>query len=116
MKILICEPHKRPYIKDIDHTLENLQEVVGGYIQALYPFDDDAAVICNEEGLLMDLEPNRIVDRYGVIFGTFFICGLTEDDFKGLTDEQIEQYTELYKTPEMFMRIADKVIVNPEYD
>ena len=114
MKILICEPHKRPYIKDIDHTLENLQAIVGGYIQACYPFDDDAAVICNEEGLLIGLEPNRIVDSYGVIFGTFFICGLTEDDFTGLTDVQIERYSKLYQVPQMFMKINNQLIVIPE--
>lgn len=47
MKILICEPGKHPYVKDIEHTLENLQKEVSGYIQALYPFEDNAAVVCN---------------------------------------------------------------------
>ena len=114
MKILICEPHKRPYIKDIEHTLENLQSVVGGYIQACYPFEDDAAVICNEEGLLIGLEANRTVEHYGMIFGTFFVCGLTEDDFTGLTDEQIERYSQLYQTPEMLVRINNEIIAIPE--
>ena len=36
MKILVCEPGKHPYVKEIEHTLENLQKEVGGYIQALY--------------------------------------------------------------------------------
>lgn len=114
MKILICEPHKRPYIKDVEHTLENLQSIVGGYIQAIYPFEDAAAIVCNEEGLLIGLEPNRAVDSYGVVFGTFFICGLTEDDFTGLTDEQIEQYSQLYKSPEIFIRTNDGIVVIPE--
>ena len=114
MKILVCEPHKRPYLKDIDHTLENLQDIVGGYIQAIYPFDDNAAIVCNEEGIYIDLEPNRIVKDYGVIFGTFFVCGLTEDDFTGLTDEQVERYALLYKSPEMFIRTAKRLIVIPE--
>lgn len=114
MKILICEPHKRPYIKDVEHTLENLQSIVGGYIQAIYPFDDDAAIVCNEEGLLIGLEPNRAVDNYGIIFGTFFICGLTEDDFTSLTDAQIEQYAQLYKSPQTFLRTAKGIIAIPE--
>lgn len=113
MKVLICEPHKRPYVKDIEHTLENLQEIVGGYIEVLYPFDD-VAIVANEEGLLIGLEPNRAVERYGIIFGTFFICGLTEDDFTGLIDEQIEQYGRLYRSPEMFIRTANGVIAIPE--
>lgn len=114
MKILICEPHKRPYVKEIVHTLENLQEVVGGYIQALYPFEEDVAIIANEEGLLIGLEPNRTVERYGIIFGTFFLCGLTEDDFTGLTNEQLERYGQLYKSPELFIRTANGVISIPE--
>lgn len=114
MKILICEPHKRPYVKDIEHTLENLQEIVGGYIQALYPFDDDVAIVANEEGLLIGLEPNRAVERYGIIFGTFFICGLTEDDFTGLTPQQIAHYELLYRAPEMFIRTTNGIVAIPE--
>ena len=43
MKILVCEPGKHPYVKEIEHTLENLQKEVGGYIQALYPFEEEVA-------------------------------------------------------------------------
>ena len=61
MKILVCEPGRHPYVKDIEHTLENLQHEADGYIQAIYPFEDQAAVICNEEGLFRDdLAWNRI--------------------------------------------------------
>lgn len=95
MKILVCEPFRHPYVKDIEHTLENLQGIVGGYIQALYPYED-AAVVCNEEGLFLDLEWNRTVEQYGPIKGTFFVCGLGYDDFIGLTDEQIEKYTKIF--------------------
>ena len=114
MKILVCEPHKRPYVKEIEHTLENLQQVVGGYIQALYPFDDGVAIVANEEALLIGLEPNRAVERYGIIFGTFFICGLTADDFTGLTDEQIERYELFYKSPEIFIRTVNGFVAIPE--
>ena len=51
MKILVCEPGKHPYVKDIEHTLENLQAEVDGYIQAIYPFEEQVGVIVNEEGL-----------------------------------------------------------------
>ena len=114
MKVLVCEPHKRPYVKDIEHTLENLQEIVGGYIQAIYPFEDNAAIVCNEEGLHIGLELNRNVEGYGPIVGTFFVCGLTEDDFTSLTDEQIGRYALLYKTPESFIRVGNRLIIIPE--
>ena len=47
MKVLVIEPHKKPYEKDVDHTLESLQGIVGGLIEPIYL--DDAAIIVNEE-------------------------------------------------------------------
>ena len=38
MQILIVEPERRPEVKEIDGTLEVMQRVVGGYIQAIYLF------------------------------------------------------------------------------
>lgn len=111
MKILICEPGKHPYVKDIEHTLENLQKEVSGYIQALYPFEDNVAVVCNEEGLFLDLAWNRTVEKYGPIKGTFFVCGLSMEDFIGLTDEQIEKYTKLFWNPEIFIPTPNGMVV-----
>ena len=36
MKVLVIEPHKKPYEKDVDHTLESLQGIVGGRIVMIY--------------------------------------------------------------------------------
>ena len=46
MKVLVVEPGYAPYEKDIE-GLHGMQEVVGGTIQAIYPFEDRAAVVCN---------------------------------------------------------------------
>ena len=35
--VLMIEPHRHPYLKTVEHTLENLQAMVGGYITASYP-------------------------------------------------------------------------------
>ena len=112
MKILVCEPGKHPYVKEIEHTLKNLQKEVGGYIQALYPFEEEVAVVCNEEGLFIEsLEWNRAVEKYGPIKGTFFVCGLGFEDFTGLTDEQIEKYKALFWTPELFIPTPNGMVV-----
>ena len=111
MKILVCEPGKHPYVKDIEPGLENLQAEVEGLIQAVYPHDD-CALLCNEEGLFRDdLAWNRVVDKYGPIKGTFFLCGLGEEDFIGLTDEQIEKYTKVYWVPELFIPTPNGMVV-----
>ncbi len=101
MKVLIVEPGKVPYAAEIPTGLESLQKQVGGLIQALYPFEDPIAVICNDEGKLLNLQWNRpLFDEdgniYDIIVGTFLVVGLTEDDFGSLSEEQIQRYTEYF--------------------
>ena len=84
MKILVCEAGKHPAVRDIEHTLKNLQSVVGGYIQALYPYEEMVSVVCNEDGIALNLSLNRILEGYGVIRGTFFLCGLEHATFSNV--------------------------------
>ena len=42
----------RCYVKEIDSDLKSLQHEVGGYIEAIYPYEDPVALVCNEEGKL----------------------------------------------------------------
>ena len=44
MKVLIVEPGKYPREADIEHTLEAEQAVVGGTIEAVYPWRDSACM------------------------------------------------------------------------
>lgn len=47
------------------------------------------------------MEGNRTIhDGNTILAGPFFICGLTEDDFRGLTDEEVTKYMEVFKEPE----------------
>ena len=62
--------------------LESLQHEVGGCIEAIYPYEDPVALICNEEGKLEGLPLNRALrdedgDIYDVVAGTFLVVGLT---------------------------------------
>lgn len=100
MKVLVVEPMKECYTKEIN-GLEEMQALVGGYIQAIYPFPDKAAVVCNEEGKNLGLPFNRpLLDEndlpYDIICGTFFVAGLGVEDFVSLTEEQIRRYKEHY--------------------
>ena len=53
IRILVIPPGESPYPKEIPHTLEFLQSIVGGNIEVLYPFDDPVGVVCNEYGKLL---------------------------------------------------------------
>ncbi|OUN75355.1 hypothetical protein B5G12_03470 [Faecalibacterium sp. An58] len=118
MKILRVEPEKSPEIVDMDGTLEALQAAVGGYIEAVYPFDDPVAIVCNDDGKFNGMRPNRaIYDADGeimdIIAGTFLIVGLDEDNFAELSDEMAAKYVALFGTPEAFLRSGDRILVFP---
>lgn len=118
MKIVVVEPFKSPEVKEIADTLKAMQNVVGGTIQALYPFDDPVVIVANDEGKMLGLPPNRgLRDDDGelcdIICGTFFICGLTEDNFGSLTEEQVEKFMKEYETPELFMTICGYIFALP---
>ena len=104
MKVLIVEPLKAPYAAEIDGSLESMQNIVGGLIQVIYPFDDPVALVCNDEGKLLGLPLNRILAdgngrAYDIIAGTFFLCAAPSDSdsFESLAEEQIQHYTAYYK-------------------
>ena len=100
MKVLVVEPQKPCRVQEID-GLAAMQQIVGGDIEAVYPFQDSAGLVCNAEGKLLGLPMNRPLldeDRlpYDIICGTFFVAGLGQQDFVSLTDEQIQRYKSLY--------------------
>ena len=118
MKVLVVEPEKEPYVKEISSSLHSLQTEVGSYIEAVYPFEDPVAIICNEEGKLEGLPLNRALRDedghvYDIIAGTFLIAGLSEDNFCSLDDAQIEKFSAMYKSPELFMRFGSRTLVIP---
>lgn len=59
LRVLVVEPERTPYVKEIPHTLEALQQEVGGLIEVIYPYADLVGLVCNEEGKLLGLPLNR---------------------------------------------------------
>jgi hypothetical protein len=126
MKVLRVRPKHYPEVIDIDCSLESLQKEVEGPIQAVYPWDDEVALIYNEDGKLHDdcMEKlNRTLDGpYGIpidiIVGTFLIVGLTEDDFGELLPEFVEKYEKMFHQPRKFVTYTDsegKVHLDVDY-
>ena len=44
MKILLIEPSFEPRAVEIDGSLTSMQNLVGGLIQAVYPFEDGSII------------------------------------------------------------------------
>ena len=112
MKILKVEPGKVPVVMEIEESLEAMQSIVGGMIQAVYPFEEPVAMIVNDEGKMMGLELNRALRDpdtsmvYDIICGTMFLCGApaNSDRFADLTEEQLTYYADYYREPEIFLK------------
>lgn len=120
MKVVYVNPNEKPYALEIRKALDTYQQLVGGFIECVYPYDDNAIMVCNDEGKLNGLPLNRgLYDSSGrlldVIAGPFFIVG--DDgygDFCSLTDEQIKKYLAMYDEVETFD--ADIPQTQPRFD
>lgn len=94
IKCLLVKPYELPKEIEIDNTLEAKQKLVGGYIeQAFLPKDDSVVLICNEEGKINGMKPNRDIG-HDIIFGPFLIVGNDYENggYKSLTSEQFLNY------------------------
>ena len=103
-------------MREIEPTLESMQSQVGGMIEEYMPFDDDAAIVCNEEGKMMGLPLNRAVkDEDGrvmdIICGDFFICyaPIESEEFLSLPPEMEKKYKEKFAWPETFMQTENGI-------
>ena len=61
ISVLLVEPNKYPKITRIEDSLETMQKIVGGDIEEYMPFEDEVAIICNDEGKLAGLPLNRAI-------------------------------------------------------
>ena len=118
IRVVLLEPSKAARIAEIDSSLPSMQSVVGGLIEAVYPFEEQVCIVCNEEGKLQGLPLNRSLRDddghiYDIIAGTAFLCDCSGDDFGSLTEKQAARYTELFKTPEAFLSFNGYIVAIP---
>lgn len=118
IKVIILEPNKEAYLGEIENDLVSMQQVVGGYIQAIYPFEEDVALVCNEEGKINGLTLNRaLFDEngkvYDIITGTAFLCDCSQEQFSSLKKEHQEKFLAMFKYPETFVSMGGEIIAIP---
>ena len=114
--VILCEPGKKAYVTTIPNNLESLQKIVGGYIEAVYPFEDHVVIICNEDGKLNGKELNRALcdgsgQIYDILVGSFIIAGLIDDDFASLSEELQQKYYKMFRHPEIFLGDGNQIQV-----
>ena len=105
IKVLKVAPHCKPEIVELVNKLDNLQEAVSegadsvGLIEII-PLTDTVSLLCNEEGKLIGLEPNRRIG-HDIICGTFYIvCEDREGNLTSLLVKDMEYYMNRFAVPE----------------
>lgn len=113
--VVALYPGKTAQITTLRNELSDLQAAVGGgLIQAVYPFNDSACVLCNDDGKYLGFEPNRALRTqdgqiYDILVGNAYICGLNGENFGSLTEDQQQKYMQQFKHPELFFKIGDEI-------
>lgn len=93
MKVYLFEVGIKPRIIEIDNTLEEMQKIVGGYIETLN-FHDSMVVVFDEEYLLKRLKPleGPTMNVAGThLYGKVFICSIKGEEFVGLSKAEIKE-------------------------
>jgi Domain of unknown function (DUF3846) len=109
IRVAIFRPGNAPVFGVIANELETMQKLVGGYIEVL-PLDSDARgllLICNEEGKIHSLPPNRGVigpQADDLICGTFFVCRRDREEFGSI--EHADEPRLLAWTPQLVWDVA----------
>ena len=101
IKVLKVEPKKLPEVCELENELDALQKAVSigadyqGLIEILY-INERICILCNEEGKLIGLEPNRRI-RNDILCGVFYVTGQDrEGNLASLTDDEIETFKSVF--------------------
>ena len=112
VKALMIEPYKHPCVVELESDLDSLQKAVSigapeqGLIEFVY-LEDNVSILCNEEGKLIGLTPNRWLGE-DILCGVFYVVAENDEgELMSLTDEQQERYSKMFNDPDVIDK--DKV-------
>ena len=105
IKALKVEPKKKPCECALVNELSELQKAVSigadnvGLIEII-DLEEDVCLLCNEEGKLINLEPNRRLGN-DILCGVFYIIGQDRcGNLTSLSDRAMRFYKILFNEPE----------------
>ena len=118
LSVLLIQPGKVPVRVALKSSLEAMQQTVGGDIQVTYPFSQQVAVICNENGKIENLPHNRALrdevgEIYDIIHGDFFIAGMGDESFTSLSEDLMQIFEQRFARPERFAYTNNGIMMMP---
>lgn len=104
--VLKVAPHCQPEVVILQNDLRSLQEAVSidapyvGLIEIVW-LDAKTCILCNEEGKLIGLKPNRRLG-HDILCGVFYVMGQDEEgNLTSLPSAAIERYRQIFSCPEV---------------
>lgn len=88
IKVIMCPADgRKPYVTNIENSLKNMQEIVGGYIEVVPLPTRGCLAVMNEEGRILAMPENPSFPWAGHC-GDIFICGQDGEEFANIPEEQ----------------------------
>ena len=96
IKVLVKDPGKAPVITELENTLEGLQALIGGNIEAVSKKEMGLVMLVDEEGKIKGLPANFIDYRLeDMIVGRAIFVGDAGDDFCDIQEQHKFAFTEI---------------------
>lgn len=108
INVLVVEPAKPPYSRQIENTEEAIQKVIGSSSLGTIYTNDSTAIVFNASTLFDFSPPNNRIIRgkrgkvYASLSGIFIVCGETETGHISLSEQQKRVFTNFFNDPSTF--------------
>ena len=106
---VMCHPDQEPVVVQVENSLAALQKAVEGNIEIFHLFENDVALITNEDGKLLRLPVNKVLlDKRGnpidVLVGTILVVGTKNDEIISIPNEKISKYIDVLN--DLYIRLS----------
>ncbi len=109
LRVVGLEPGKPSYEAEITDDFRAFQQAVRGHFEIAYPFEDDAVLVVNEEGLIHEMEPNCIINGNLYVGPAFIVRNGGDGNFYSLTDSQVQEYIAAFKGSEFIEEFDEDI-------
>lgn len=102
IKVLKVAPKEKPKLVELVNNLDSLQKAVsvgmeGQGLIEIVELDASTCILCNEEGKVLNLEPNRRLGN-DILCGVFYVTGQNKQgDLASLSTAGIEKYSKMFE-------------------
>lgn len=101
IKVLVVEPHKAPYVKELDDTIKAKPKIISPWIKRVSMPNYNLAFFSENKGANAPFNRTLYNSKgrpIGILTGKIYLCLSSPDnnEYYSLSDELIEKYQEVF--------------------